>query len=69
MEIYRTDDGKLDRPYLRTCACYRLLMGGHIDSDRCVSLMREAGVYNPRPTVEIWKRRLNRQTKRTQSHA
>lgn len=56
MNIFRKDDGTLDRQYLRICAAGRLFDAGTISADRAVELMEARGVKNARATVEIWNR-------------
>ena len=44
-----TPDGSLDRPYLRTCAIYRLLKNGRIDKRRAIEIAPRLTA-----TIEIW---------------
>ena len=56
MNIFRKDDGRLDKQYLRICAVGRLLQREEISKDRAVELMEQRGVKSARATVEIWCR-------------
>ena len=57
MNAFRqSPDHPLDRAYIRTCACYKLMKAGKITADRAVELMTQRHVGNARNTVEIWKR-------------
>jgi hypothetical protein len=62
MNAFRmTDDGALDRVYLRTCAIYRLLKSGRIGQARAIELQRLPikGAYRQADRlvclIEIWK--------------
>jgi hypothetical protein len=61
MNAFRmTHDRSLDRYYLRTCAIYRLLKGGHVDKAGALAIAGRPirGIY-AKPdrlngTIELW---------------
>lgn len=62
MNLFRcgTEDGSLDRKYLRICAVYRLLQKRIIDKARALDLLAqrhtEGEMKGLRNTVELWMR-------------
>jgi hypothetical protein len=50
-----TPDGRLDRPYLRTCVLYRLLKRGKIGQARAIELARQYHKDGLRGLIELWK--------------
>ena len=49
-----TDDGRLDKQYLRICAVGRLVDQGRVTKARAIELLEERRVKNAGATVDIW---------------
>lgn len=54
MNIFRKDNGQLDKQYLRICAVGRFVDRGVIGKARAVELLQQRGVKNAGATVDIW---------------
>ena len=52
--LFRLEDGRLDKQYLRVCATYKLLKLCRIDAEQAVELLLQRGVRTARANVSHW---------------